>query len=177
MNGKLKKQLLTLVLAAIMVFSGLWVPTKTEAAVTSKISIVHTNDTHGRLSDSDESGASLGFAKITTLIKQVKEENPNTLVLDAGDAFQGMPIVNISKGEGMIPILEAAGYDAMTVGNHEFDFGFEALQNLYSKMTKIPMVSANIYKESGERVFKPYIVKGWNFWADYAGNYLYFTSG
>ncbi len=159
MNGKLKKQLLTLVLVAIMVFSGLWVPTKTEAAVTSKISIVHTNDTHGRLFDSDESGASLGFAKITTLIKQVKEENPNTLVLDAGDAFQGMPIVNISKGEGMIPILEAAGYDAMTVGNHEFDFGFEALQNLYSKMTKIPMVSANIYKESGERVFKPYIVK------------------
>lgn len=159
MNKKLTKRLLSLFLAMAMVFSGLLVPAKAKAAATTKITIIHTNDTHGRLLDSDEYGASWGFAKIASLVKQAKAENPNTLVLDAGDAFQGMPIINISKGEGLIPILEAVGYDAMTMGNHEFDFGFSALQSLEAKMTKIPMVSANIYKESGGRVFKPYVIK------------------
>ncbi len=159
MNKKLTKQLLSLVLAMAMLFSGLAVPREAKAAATTKISIIHTNDTHGRLFDSDEYDASWGFAKIATLVKQTKAQNPNTLVLDAGDAFQGMPIINISKGEGLIPILEAVGYDAMTIGNHEFDFGFPALQNLETKMTKISMVSANIFKETGGRVFKPYVIK------------------
>lgn len=160
MNKKLTKQLLSLFLALAMVFSGLIIPAKVQAAeATTKISIVHTNDTHGRLLDSDEYGASWGFAKIATLVKQVKAENPNTLVLDAGDAFQGMPIINISKGEGLIPVLEAVGYDAMTMGNHEFDFGLAALQNLEAKMTNIPMVTANIYKQTGGRAFKPYTIK------------------
>lgn len=160
MNKKLTKQLLSLVLAMAMVFSGLMIPAKAEAAsTTTKISIIHTNDTHGRLLDSDERGASWGFAKIATLVKETKAANPNTLVLDAGDAFQGMPIINISKGKGLIPILEAVGYDAMTMGNHEFDFGLAALQDLEKSMTKIPMVTANIYKTTGGRAFVPYTIK------------------
>ncbi|MFW5630344.1 MAG: 5'-nucleotidase C-terminal domain-containing protein [Acetivibrio ethanolgignens] len=160
MNKKLTKQLLSLVLAMAMVFSGLMIPAKAEAAsATTKISIIHTNDTHGRLLDSDERGASWGFAKIATLVKETKAANPNTLVLDAGDAFQGMPIINISKGKGLIPILEAVGYDAMTMGNHEFDFGLAALQDLEKSMTKIPMVTANIYKTTGGRAFVPYTIK------------------
>ncbi|MFW5668942.1 MAG: bifunctional metallophosphatase/5'-nucleotidase, partial [Acetivibrio ethanolgignens] len=160
MNKKLTKQLLSLVLAMAMVFSGLMIPAKAEAAsTTTKISIIHTNDTHGRLLDSDEYGASWGFAKIATLVKETKAANPNTLVLDAGDAFQGMPIINISKGKGLIPILEAVGYDAMTMGNHEFDFGLAALQDLEKSMTKIPMVTANIYKTTGGRAFTQYTIK------------------
>lgn len=160
MNKKLTKQLLSLTLAVAMVFSGLIIPAKAEAAdATTKISIIHTNDTHGRLLDGDEYGAAWGFAKIATLVKETKAANPNTLVLDAGDAFQGMPIINISKGKGLIPILEAVGYDAMTMGNHEFDFGLAALQDLEKSMTKIPMVTANIYKENGGRAFTPYTIK------------------
>lgn len=160
MSKKLTNKLLSLVMAAALVVSGLVVPAKAEAANTTKISIVHTNDTHGRLLNGDERGASMGFAKIATFVDQVKAENPNTLVLDAGDAFQGMPVINIGKGEGLVPILEEVGYDAMTIGNHEFDYGFEALKNIESKMTKIPMVSANIYNaKKGGRVFKPYIIK------------------
>ena len=159
MYNKLTKRLLSLGLAVSMVFAGLAIPAKADAAETTKISIIHTNDTHGRLLDSDEYDASWGFAKIATLVKETKAANPNTLVLDAGDAFQGMPIINISKGEKLIPILEAVGYDAMTMGNHEFDFGFASLQNLVTKMTKIPMVTANVYKETGGRVFEPYTIK------------------
>lgn len=160
MNKKLTSKLLSLVLATALVVSGLAIPAKAEAANTTKISIVHTNDTHGRMLDDDERGDSMGFAKIATLVDQVKAKNPNTLVLDAGDAFQGMPDVNISQGEGLIPILEEVGYDAMTLGNHEFDYGFEALKNLESKMTKIPMITANIYDaKKGGRVFKPYVIK------------------
>lgn len=122
---------------------------------TTKITIIHTNDTHARL---EGTATELGFAKIATLIKEAKAANPNTLVLDAGDTLHGMPIVNISKGENAIKVLEAAGYDYMTLGNHDFNYGKERLLEL-KDMTKVGMLSANILNEKGECIFTPYVIK------------------
>lgn len=120
-----------------------------------KITIIHTNDTHSRLEGSD---SVIGFAKIATLIKEAKEANPNTLVLDAGDTLHGMPIVNISKGENAIKVLEAAGYNYMTLGNHDFNYGQERLLEL-KDMSKVGMLSANIVDENGDYLFTPYAIE------------------
>ena len=74
-----------------------------------RLTIVHTNDTHARVKEGD----GMGFAKISTLIKQLKQENPNTLVLDGGDTFHGQTIATLNKGESIAKIMNTIGYDAM----------------------------------------------------------------
>ncbi|PCF43833.1 5'-nucleotidase C-terminal domain-containing protein [Staphylococcus delphini] len=112
--------------------------------------ILHTNDIHGRMVE--EKDRVLGMAKLKTLKKQ---QNPDLLV-DAGDAFQGLPLSNQSKGEEMAKAMNAVGYDAMTAGNHEFDFGYDQLKKLEG-MLNFPIVSSNVYKD-GKLAFKPSVV-------------------
>ncbi|MDF2948293.1 MAG: nucleotidase [Sedimentibacter sp.] len=148
------KKVTSLVLVALLILSSFSFAFAADVE-TTKITIIHTNDTHARL---ESTATELGFAKIATLIKEAKVANPNTLVLDAGDTLHGMPIVNISKGENAIKVLEAAGYDYMTLGNHDFNYGKERLFEL-KDMTKVGMLSANILNEKGEYVFTPYVIK------------------
>lgn len=72
--------------------------------------------------------------------------------MDAGDAFQGLPISNSSKGEECANILNRIGYDAMAVGNHEFDFGLDEVKK-YKEILKFPLLSANTYV-NGARLFE-----------------------
>jgi len=148
----MKKRILSLVLIALLILSSISFVFGTTQDEVKKITIIHTNDTHSRLLDTD---GGLGFAKISTIIKNTKAENPNTLVLDAGDTLHGMPIVNISEGENAIKILEAAGYNFMTLGNHDFNYGQERLLEL-KDMTTVKMLSANILDENGKELFTPY---------------------
>jgi 5'-nucleotidase/UDP-sugar diphosphatase len=145
---------LSLVLVVLLILSSFSFAFGQDAE-TVKITIIHTNDTHSRLEGSD---SVIGFAKIATLIKEAKEANPNTLVLDAGDTLHGMPIVNISKGENAIKVLEAAGYNYMTLGNHDFNYGQERLLEL-KDMSKVGMLSANIVDENGDYLFTPYAIE------------------
>lgn len=117
------------------------------APQTTTHKILHTNDIHGRLAE--EKGRVIGMAKLKT----VKEQEKPDLMLDAGDAFQGLPLSNQSKGEEMAKAMNAVGYDAMAVGNHEFDFGYDQLKKLEG-MLDFPMLSTNVYKD-GKRAFKP----------------------
>lgn len=157
----MKKRILSLLLVVIMVLSSLNMAFASTATPISapldvkKITIIHTNDTHSRVKN--ESGA-IGFAKIATLIKQAKAENPNTLVFDAGDTLHGMPIINISRGENAVRILNAAGYDLMTIGNHDYNYGQERLEEL-KEMLDFNMISANILDDNGEHMFEPYQIK------------------
>ncbi|MFA9424381.1 MAG: bifunctional UDP-sugar hydrolase/5'-nucleotidase, partial [Sedimentibacter sp.] len=149
----MKKRILSLVLICLLVLSSLSLAFADDKTTT--ITIIHTNDTHGRiLGDS----TSIGFPKIATIVKETKAANPNTLVLDAGDTLHGMPIVNISKGENAIKVLEATGYDYMTIGNHDFNYGQERLLELRD-MTSVGMISANILDENGNNLFTPYVIK------------------
>lgn len=95
------------------------------------ISILHTNDLHCHIEPfagtNERYSNKGGLARIATLVKKQKASNPNSLLLDAGDMFQGTPYFNYFKGELMFKAMSAAGYDAGTIGNHEFDNGLEGI--------------------------------------------------
>lgn len=84
------------------------------------LAILHTNDAHGHV-EYDE--VSLGLAAVARLRQQLEEEGYEVLLLDAGDAVQGTNVVNLHEGTTAIDFMNAVGYDAMALGNHEFDFG------------------------------------------------------
>ena len=112
--------------------------------------ILHTNDVHGRIVE--EKGV-IGDAKLATVIEQERAKSTqNTLVVDAGDAFQGLPISNSTKGEARAEILNQMQYDAMAVGNHEFDFGLDEAKK-YKEILKFPLLSSNTYV-NGARLFE-----------------------
>lgn len=111
---------------------------------------LHTNDVHGRIVE--EKGV-IGDAKLATVIEQERtKSNQTTLVVDAGDAFQGLPISNSTKGEARAEILNQMQYDAMAVGNHEFDFGLDEVKK-YKEILKFPLLSSNTYV-NGARLFE-----------------------
>ncbi len=110
------------------------------------ITILHTNDIHSHIepfTGTDERYANKGgMARISQLAKAEKALNPNTLLLDAGDMFQGTPYFNYFKGELMLKVMSAAGYDLGTIGNHEYDNG---LQGIYDPLpnAKFPLITSN----------------------------------
>ncbi|UXU57687.1 5'-nucleotidase C-terminal domain-containing protein [Staphylococcus agnetis] len=122
-------------------------PKQAQANPSQTHTILHTNDIHGRLVE--EEGRVIGMAKTKT----IKDQHQPDLMLDAGDAFQGLPLSNQSKGEEMAKAMNAVGYDAMVAGNHEFDFGYDQLKKLES-MLNFPILSSNVYKD-GKLAFKP----------------------
>lgn len=110
------------------------------------ITILHTNDTHSRIDPFPEgagrNAGRAGAARRATLIDTIRRENPNTLLLDAGDVFQGTPYFNLYKGELDFKVMSALGYDVMTIGNHDFDAGLDGLENAM-KFANFEFVSAN----------------------------------
>jgi 5'-nucleotidase len=128
------------------------------------ITILHTNDTHSQidpLPDNDRTYPNKGgVARRATLVKRVRKENPNTVLIDAGDVLQGTPYFNFFKGEVEYKAMSAIGYDVGTLGNHEFDNGVEALTAAL-KFAKFDLVSSN-YDVRGtalETIVKPYVVR------------------
>lgn len=128
-------------------------PTETTASSSATDSIeaviIHTNDVHGRILE--EKGV-IGDAKAAAVIEEERSKVENTIVVDAGDAFQGLPISNSTKGEDRANIMNQVGYDAMTVGNHEFDFGMDQAIK-YKETLNFPLLSANTYVNDA-RVFE-----------------------
>lgn len=95
----------------------------------TKITILHTNDTHSHIEPFPNShrryGNKAGVAKRAVIIDKIRKENPNTLLLDAGDIFQGTPYFNFYGGELEIKLMSMLKYDCATLGNHDFDNGIE----------------------------------------------------
>jgi len=110
------------------------------------ITILHTNDTHSRLDPFPEDDARFpnkgGIARRATLVENIRKENPNTLLLDAGDYFQGTPYFNFYGGELELKCMSMLNYDAATIGNHEFDNG---LDGFLAQLThaNFPIISSN----------------------------------
>ena len=96
-----------------------------------KITILHTNDVHSHIDPSPKNDPinpnGGGVIARSNLINSIKKDNPNTLVLDAGDVFQGTPYFNFFGGEIELKLMSKMGYNASTLGNHEFDNGIEKL--------------------------------------------------
>ena len=92
-----------------------------EGDLTGKVVILHTNDVHGAIA---------GYSKLATLRDTLEKRGAEVILADAGDFSQGEVEVNMSKGLDAINLMNAAGYTLATLGNHEFDFGYETLRKI-----------------------------------------------
>jgi 5'-nucleotidase len=113
---------------------------------TKKITILHTNDVHSHIDpfgpDDGRNANKGGVARRATLVESIRKENQNTLLLDAGDIFQGTPYFNYYGGELEFKLMSMLKYDLATIGNHDFDNGIDGL---YAQIphAKFDFVSAN----------------------------------
>ena len=123
--------------------------------------IMHTNDTHCQIDPyTYKTDVNMGgFLRREAAIREIRAENPNTLLLDAGDFSQGTPFFNVFKGYVEVRLMNAMGYDAATLGNHEFDNGCAALAARL-KTANFPVVCAN-YEFANKKLakgIKPYTI-------------------
>lgn len=154
---------LSLLLAVVMVLTLFTpiLPSAADVATSKTVTILGTSDMHGRIfpweyatgtADDDA-----GFALIQTLIKQEKEKNPNTILIDNGDTLQDnmVEIFNNDPVHPMIDVMNYMGYDVWNLGNHEFNFGMDFLNKNIAAF-KGSALAANIYKEDGTRFINGY---------------------
>ena len=111
-----------------------------------RLTVMHTNDMHCHIdpfpADNAEYPGQGGLLRIASVVDKVRHENPNLLLLDAGDMFQGTPYFNYFKGNLIVEIMSKMGYDAGTIGNHEFDNGLGDILSAIKK-ANFPLISSN----------------------------------
>ncbi|MBI3952224.1 MAG: bifunctional metallophosphatase/5'-nucleotidase [Acidobacteria bacterium] len=132
------------------------------------LTILGTTDLHGNIDPIDyftDTPANRGLAKVFTLVKQVRRQQPNTLLIDSGDCIQGTPLVyyhnvkNPTPAHPMMLVMSYMGYDGMAVGNHEFNFGLHIIEKARREVG-FPWLSANTYRTAdGSNYFTPTIVR------------------
>lgn len=128
--------------------------------------LLHTNDLHGHLrgwrgwQDEFKGKTVGGVSRLATAIKQVRQnDSENVLLLDAGDLIGDTMIADLTEGSALIGVFNHLGYDAMTFGNHEPDFGISALRERIDQAT-FPFIAANLITKDTEQSFvKPYLIK------------------
>jgi 2',3'-cyclic-nucleotide 2'-phosphodiesterase/3'-nucleotidase len=141
------------------------------AAQRAHIVILGTTDMHGRIFPIDyytNKYDNVGIAKVATLIKEARKNDPDLLLVDSGDTIQGTPLEyihnrrNNTPPDPMMLAMSALRYDSMTVGNHEYNFGLKVVEKARSE-AKFPWLSANTYKTQGQggaiNYHTPYVVK------------------
>ena len=130
------------------------------------LTLVHTSDTHScvePISPHDIKPAQAdkgGFIRRVSLVKELRQQHPNMLLLDCGDFSQGSVYYNLFKGEVEVQLMNEMKYDACTIGNHEFDSGMDNMARLF-RMAQFPIVCSN-YDFTGticEGLVKQYIIK------------------
>ena len=120
-----------------------------DISVTITLDFFSLNDLHGKFDDTDTQP---GVDELTTYLKQAKANNPNTIFLSAGDMWQGSAESNLTRGAIMIDWMNALGFTAMALGNHEFDWGEDAIRENAEK-ADFPFLAINIYnKNTNQRV-------------------------
>lgn len=157
---KLKKKMKHILFVLLCLSFGI-----AKAQTDKQLLIYHTNDMHSRVEPfpkdyQDTLLADLGgLVRRASFIKQQRTENKDLLLFDCGDFSQGTPYYNLFRGEVEVKLMNHIGYDAGTIGNHEFDFGLENMAALF-RMAEFPIVCAN-YDFTGtvlEGLVKEYIV-------------------
>src|SRR6185369_13879581 len=153
----------TLIIMLALVFVG-----RSFAPERVQITILGTTDLHGNIDPIDyytNKADNRGLAKIATLVKRIRKEQPNLLLIDSGDTIQGTPLEsfhnrkNNKPPDPMMLVMNSLNYDSMTVGNHEYNFGLKVLEKARSE-AKFPWLSANTYDIAKKQThYKPYIIK------------------
>lgn len=128
------------------------------------LNILQTSDTHSRIEPisphaADQSAGKGGVLRRVAFVEHYRAEHPGVLLFDCGDISQGTPYYNMFKGELEVKMMNLMKYDAMTIGNHEFDFGLENMARLF-RLASFPVVCANYDVSSTvlEGLVKPYVV-------------------
>ncbi|MBI1182895.1 bifunctional metallophosphatase/5'-nucleotidase [bacterium] len=126
-----------------------------------RLTILHTNDMHSRIepfpANAGRSAGMGGMARRASMIKNIRQQETNVLLLDSGDVFQGTPYFNFFGGELEFKLMSQMGYDAATLGNHDFDGGLQGLDNMLPH-ARFPFLSANydFSKTQLANRFEPY---------------------
>ena len=153
------KKITTILLIMISVFS------IAEAKKDKTITVYHTNDTHSQiypyspnLSDTTKAGRG-GFVRRVAFFDLQRKQNPDLLLFDSGDFSQGSPYFTMYKGDVEVGLMNLMGYDAVAIGNHEFDFGLENMARLF-RNARFAVVCANydFSKVSLSQYVKPYTI-------------------
>jgi 5'-nucleotidase/UDP-sugar diphosphatase len=152
MKNTLKK-LTSVLLGATLAVSGTVCAFATDSDDTTDfcVKIVHTNDIHARVEENAKSSI-IGMPKLKTLIDSFTESSDMDLVVDSGDLFHGQSIATLVQGESIAELVKACGYDAMTAGNHDWNYGKDRLKEL-AKLADVEMLTGNVVDESGEQFF------------------------
>lgn len=130
---------------------------------TKEIIILQTSDVHSRIEPVNQKGDRNfdqgGFVRRATFLDEFRKEHKNVLLFDCGDISQGTPYYNMFQGEVEIKLMNVMKYDAMTIGNHEFDFDVDNMARIF-KMADFPVVCANYNLEATElkEIVKPYVI-------------------
>lgn len=168
----LSYSLITVLVIGIIGFFILKEDTEVESEETIEdevhLTILGTTDIHGNIynwSYEDGEEDDRGLAKVATIVDEVREENPNTLLIDNGDTVQGTILTDdiyntdLEDPNPMMDVMNFMKYDAMTLGNHEFNFGLDLVEKI-DEEADFPILSANTtYKEDGSYLVQPYTVK------------------
>ena len=168
----MKPKRLLLVLTAILVSTTFLAAEKFPTKDYLKIVTIFTNDMHGGIDRSEASfinpdfppmlgGGAVAGRYILQKRQEAAQNGWGFLLIDAGDFYQGTPLGTVSEGEAVIEYMNTVGYDALTVGNHDFDNGWKNLKKLAEK-ANFPFLATNLYRKStGElaEFVKPYIIK------------------
>ena len=166
---RIQRLLISLAISlALLLAAFVWAGAQQPPPSRVHITIIGTTDLHGNILPKDYYTAkpdARGLAKAAALIKQARQENPNLLLVDSGDTIQGTPLEyyhnkkNNQPPDPMMLAMSALHYDAMAVGNHEYNFGLPVLEKA-RREAKFPWLSANTYdKGTSKTHYQPYIVK------------------
>ncbi|MCL1822550.1 MAG: metallophosphatase [Prolixibacteraceae bacterium] len=128
------------------ILTGAYTPEAFAGNTLKKITLLHTNDLHSQIEPFDAGNTAYagrgGFARIAHYVKKCRKENPHLLLFDGGDSFQGTPYFNFFGGEFIFKMMHEIGYDAGTLGNHEFDSGTQGLYDPV-RMANFPIINSN----------------------------------
>ena len=154
-----------------LAFAAVTFPSDAAAPARAHVVILGTTDMHGRIFPIDyytNKYDNVGIAKVATLVKEARKNDPDLLLVDSGDTIQGTPLEyfhnkrNNTPPDPMMLAMNALHYDSMAVGNHDYNFGLKVLEKARSE-AKFPWLSANTYETSvkGDPTthYQPYIVK------------------
>ena len=130
-----------------------------------QIVILHTNDTHSQIvpvpkyENEGNTSCRGGFVRRVAVVNEERKKEPDLLLFDSGDFSQGSTYYTLFRGDVEVGLMNMMGYDAATLGNHEFDFGIENLARV-AKMAKFPLVCANcdFTGTMCEGLIKPYVI-------------------
>ncbi len=154
----MKGRILSLVLVFILVFSMSAFAEETSVTTNSSktVTIIHTNDVHARAVEDANTG--IGYGKVAALAAEaLSSSGAEPIIVDAGDALHGQTIATLERGESIINIMNKVGYDVMTPGNHDFNYGKDRLLEL-SQKAAFKIISANIIKPDGSSFLQEYTI-------------------